>query len=661
MRNPKHALLFLVLVLVSTLPAQAANGRWRQLGPEHRGLGQILTLEFDPSNPQRAFAGLHEGGIARSDDGGHTWRSFGEGLATARVDTIAVHPALSRLIYVLTDNTLLHRSLNNGRTWTLIPLREVRTVVPDPRDPDVVWAGTTSGLYRSRDMGTTWERIQGGLPAGYGVSTLAISPVDPRRLYAGITGPSGFGFWVSENGGRTWVRRSRARNFFVYADLHEARTVYVQSPGEIRRSRDAGQTFEPFFNLAQPRTLVADPSDASTFYVVIPQSSTGTPAVYRTTDAGRTWVDLAPRLGIGEARFDATALAVASDGTVLLGVQVEGVFRIYRSEDRGESWELSDRGLVNTAILAVEVTRTGALFIAPLFDDVLRSLDNGATWTSSLDTGDAAVIVLYADPTDPRTVYAGARFGGGLHPHVVWKTTDGGDTWTALPYPAVFEAGQRIALDVTGIAVDPTDPQTVFLSTEINNAGLNEWAGIFRSRDGGQTWEKVGVPGAYYSVETQADDPGLVLALSPLGVYRSTDHGDTWTETLDYGGTSQTLLFTLAVSPNDPGIVYVYRGDGTLYRSFNDGLTWTSLGKRLPATNRPIALAIDPLDRNTIVYQGDQGPVRLMIGAGPAGRMLLSQGLINRIVPVLLFDPNDPTRLLGGTAGAGLMEYRFLP
>ena len=661
MRTSKLALLSLVLILVCPLSSQAANGRWRQLGPEQRGYGQILALAFDPSDPSRAFAGLDQGGIARSDDGGHTWRSFGEGLVTARVDTIAVHPALSRLIYVLTDNTLLHRSLNNGRTWTLIPLREVRTVVPDPRDPAVVWAGTTSGLYRSRNQGDTWERIQGGLPASYGVSTLAISPVDPRRIYIGVTGASGFGFWVSENGGRTWVRRSRARNFAVYADLHEARTVYVQSPGDIRRSRDAGQTFEPFFDRAQARRLIADPSDASTFYVLIPQSATGTPAVYRTTDAGRIWVEISGDLGI-EDRWDATALAVSSDGTVLLAVQVEGVdFRIYRSEDHGESWELSDQGLVDTAILAVEVTRTGALFIAPLFDDVLRSLDNGATWTTSLDTGDAGVTVIQADPNDPLTLYVGTRFSFGPDPHFLWKTTNGGDSWTVLPYPAAFEAGQRIALDVTGIAVDPTDSQTVFLSTEINNAGLSEWAGIFRSRDGGQTWEKVGVPGAYFGVKTQRDDPGLVLALSPLGVYRSADHGDTWTETLDFGGTSQTLLFTLAVSPTDPGIVYVYRGDGTLYRSFNDGLTWTSLGKRLPAANRPIALVIDPLDRNTIIFQSDQGPVRLTIGAGRAGRMLLNQGLINRIVPVLLFDPNEPTRLLGGTGGAGLMEFRFLP
>ncbi|HEX2641678.1 MAG TPA: hypothetical protein VHU81_01710, partial [Thermoanaerobaculia bacterium] len=207
-------------------------------------------------------------------------------------------------------------------------------------------------------------------------------------------------------------------------------------------------------------------------------------------------------------------------------------------------------------------------------------------------------------------------------------------------------------------AVDPTDSQTVFLATELNNAGSSDWAGIFRSRDGGQAWEKVGEAGTYIDVETHPDAPGVVLALGLLGLYRSADHGTTWTKVLPHGGTSDSLLWALAWAPSDPGVVYVYRGDGLLLRSLDGGTTWGSLGKRLPRTLSQRPLAVDPLDPNTLVFEGESGPVRLTLGAG---RMLLDQGLINNQMLVLYFDPNDPLRLLGGTLGAGLMEYRFQP
>jgi photosystem II stability/assembly factor-like uncharacterized protein len=662
-------LILLVSILCAALPARAASSRWTSLGPERRGFGQVLTFAFDPSNPDRAFAGLAGGGIARSGDAGRTWRSFGEGLRTSQISSVAVHPALGRLVFA-SDGFFLYRSLNDGRTWTTLSLREVRAVVPDPRDPNGVWAATPGGLYRSRDMGSTWERIQANLPAGYGVSALAVSPVDPRRMYITVTAPSGFGFWVSEDGGRTWVRRSRVRGVLLQADLHEARTVYLHTGSAIQRSRDAGLTFEHFFDPTtvgpperglEPRLLVLDPHDAATAYVVTSLAG-GEAAVFRTRDAGRTWRSLGFANGLPPSSFEPTALAVNSEGTALLGLRfrVGGGFQAFRSEDGGDTWTDSSSGVVNAVVTAVTVTQDGTMFIGIPFDGVLRSTDGGRTWTRSLDTKNTVVISFATDPNDPETVYAGTRFPFGRNPHFLWKTTDGGATWTALPYPPVFEAGQTVALDANAIAVDPTDPQTLFIATELNNAGLSTWAGIFRSRDGGQTWEKVGVPWGYFDVQTHPDAPGLVLAVSALGVFRSTDHGDTWTEVLHYGGTAGTLFFSLALAPSDPDVVYALRGDGTLFRSLDAGATWTSLGRRLPS-GFGLSFVVDPRDPDTIVFQGAQGPVRLTLGAGRAGRMVLDQGLLNRSVPVLYFDPNDPLRLLGGTSGAGLMEYRFQP
>ena len=656
------ALLLLILhcngaALPAAGEAATAAGRWRQLGPAELGFGEVFTLAADPTRPERVLAGMDGGGIGRSGDAGRTWRMFGDGLASPQINLIAVHPALGRLVYAAGEGHYLHRSVNDGRTWTRLPLTGIRVLALDPRDTNAVWAGTPGGLFRSADRGNTWQRIQANLPANYGVRALAVDQADPRRIYLGIPGAGGAGFWVSENGGRSWTRRSPTVPAVLYADLHAARTVYFQRGPALQRSRDAGLTWELFFLQGDtglpestPRLLAADPLDPATFYVVAGLGDSSV-RLFRTTDAGRTWRPLEGG-GLPE-RAALTALAVTSDGAVLVGTRFGfSDFGVFRSEDRGASWAPASRGLVNTPVRAVAVTPAGAIFVALPFEGVARSLDGGATWTSSLELADPQVIGLTADPNDPDTVYATTRFQFGREHHFVWRTADNGETWEALPYP-LPTTGQVFSLDARDLAVDPTDSRRLFIATELNNAGLREWAGIFRSEDGGQTWEKVGQAGVYYAVETHPGAPGRVLALSPLGVYRSDDHGDTWERTLSFDG--RDLLYDMAVAPSDPNVVYVHQGDGTLFRSDDGGATFADLGRRLPVGG-PRAMVVDPLDPNVLIFQGNGGVVRLTLGSG---REILNQGLIDRTVPVLLFDPNDPLRLFGGTAGAGLFEMRF--
>lgn len=660
-----HGSLALLLLLVVVLPAAASAatvpGRWRQLGPAERGYGEVLTLAADATRPERVFAGLSGGGVARSGDGGRTWRTFSEGLASSRIQLLAVHPVLGRLVYAA-DGQYLYRSVNDGRTWTLLPLAAVSVLALDPSDPDVVWAGRPGGLFRSADRGDSWQRVRGNLPASHGVQALAVDQADPRRIYLGVTGPARFGLWVSEDGGQSWTRRSRSVPFRLYADRNAARTVYFLRGNTLQRSRDAGLTWERFFDQGStdlpepvPQELAADPRDPAVFYVTAHLADSST-RLFRTTNAGRTW-QLLEGGGLPE-RVAPTALTVAADGAVLLGVRFGfsdlgfTEFGVFRSGDGGASWEPS-RGLINTGVQAVAVTPAGAIFLSIPFEGVVRSLDNGATWTTALDLPNPLVIGLTADPHDADTVYATTRFQFGEENHIVWRTTDNGETWEALPYPLPAEGGQVFALDGMDLAVDAADPQTLFLATQLNNSGSNEWAGIFRSRDGGQTWEKVGESGPYTKVETHPEVPARVLALSHLRLVYSDDHGDTWETGVDFDG--KHLLYGLAVAPSDPDVVYVGQADGTLFRSGDGGTTFVDLGRRLPVGG-PRVMVVDPLDPNVLLFQGNHAVVRLTLGRG---REILVDGLFDRFVPVLYFDPNDPLRLFGGTSGAGLFELRF--
>ena len=636
-RRKTAVLAFLLLVAVSS-PSTAVS-HWRSLGPHRGNLIEVAGLAFDPSRPGRAFAVLATGGIARSDDGGRTWRVMSDGINGPAVGSITVHPRLGRLVYAVGAH--LFRSLDAGRTWTPLPLNGVYSVAPDPRDPAVVWAGTSHGLFRSGDTGQTWKRIQANLPRSYAVGLLAVDHLDPQRLYIGVFDSSGYNYdlWTSGNGGRSWgLRRTdRSRVYWIYTDLHAAQTVYIGGSSRILRSRDAGQTWEAFLDIASDPVvgvMAGDPQDASIFFAFLYNQSDLTRDLYRTTDAGRHWRRLTRGLpGLREAR----AVVAGGDGTVLLaGREQSDKFVVLRSADSGDSWDLVERGPSFLRVDAVTVTGSGALLAGISEDGVERSLDGGATWTTTLPLFPYPTC-LVRDPHDPETVYACTNYPYNPDVGILWKTVDGGASWIPLPLPFAGEV-----VDAQDLAVDPADPQTLYLV-----AG----GGLFRSRDGGQTWERIGGPdNTYESVAVQAGTPGTILAHGLVGVYRSTDHGDTWTQVLAREGDSYVTYADF--SPADPNVVYAVSGT-TLFRSDDAGATFASIGELLQGG--PIVL--DPLDPDTIVFSSAQGALmRLTLGQGPE---VLPGGATHNYVQSLAFDPNDPLRLFVGTGDLGLMEYRF--
>jgi hypothetical protein len=211
-------------------------------------------------------------------------------------------------------------------------------------------------------------------------------------------------------------------------------------------------------------------------------------------------------------------------------------------------------------------------------------------WGSPTVSG--RVTALTVDPTNHDIVYLGAADGG------VWKTTDGGSTWTPL-------TDNQPSLAVGSIALDPTNPQTIYVGTGEENYGGDMYygEGILKSTDGGSTWTQLGLStfgtctagvgiNSYLSgsyIGAIAVDPGnsqVVLAGayfcpdSTKGVYRSADGGQTWSPVLgdpaagsQVGGTSVVFV--------GGGVAYaalsnLNGGDAAdgVYKSTDDGQTW---------------------------------------------------------------------------------------
>ena len=225
---------------------------------------------------------------------------------------------------------------------------------------------------------------------------------------------------------------------------------------------------------------------------------------------------------------------------------------------------------------------------------------------TTINGGAAAgrVTAIAVHPTQNNIVYAGGAQGG------IWKSTDGGDSWAAI-------SDGQCSLAVGSITIDPVNPSIIYVGTgEQNNSGDSYYGcGILRSTDGGSTWTQFG--GSIFVTTTGGGRIGHIvidkstagsttattlLASSSLGLYRSTNSGQTWSQVLTGGNVSG-----LAVDPGNSGVWYAAIGNyGTassqngVYKSTNGGVSWTQLTLGITTTVGRIELAIAPSNGNVL-------------------------------------------------------------
>ncbi|HVE78473.1 MAG TPA: glycosyl hydrolase, partial [Gemmatimonadaceae bacterium] len=321
--------------------------------------------------------------------------------------------------------------------------------------------------------------------------------------------------------------------------------------------------------------------------------------VWRTTNGGQSWQNVSDdRANDGGDIAGVGAIAVApSDPNV---IYVGGGERdpredvtygqgMYRSTDGGESWQ--HLGLADThQITAIRVhpsnadvayvTALGHTFGANAERGVYRTNDGGKTWRKALFLDDSTGFIdLTMDPTNPRILYAaawkfrrmpwGMNQGGGRTG--IWKTADGGDTWTELTANPGIPKGP---LGRIGLAVSPAMPNRVYASIEAPDSS----GGIFRTDDAGTTWTRVNgeqkfhVRAWYYStIVADPVDANTVYVLN-LGTWRSVDGGTTYTRIRVPHGDCHMLW----IDPKDPSRM-IHGNDGGATVSFDAGESWSSI------------------------------------------------------------------------------------
>ncbi len=267
---------------------------------------RVISLGIDPSLPANVFAGTMGDGTYKSPDGGRTWHQFNAGIQkgtiSAIVNQIVFNPLGTEMIYAATTVGVF-RSVDGGRTWSerMTGMTEVNFVVTlamDPQRPIVLFAGTTGGLYRSNNGAGSWEKKTNGMVAfdakmasmALGVNSIAVGPTNSDLIYAGTTS----GLYRSTDQGEQWskIEGSMADTYVsaVQFDPVHPSTLYIATSDRVQKSNDSGATWTPMttgLEATSIRSLQISPHDSRVLYI-----GTNGGGLYRSTDSGDHWQKL---------------------------------------------------------------------------------------------------------------------------------------------------------------------------------------------------------------------------------------------------------------------------------------------------------------------------------------------------------------------------------
>jgi photosystem II stability/assembly factor-like uncharacterized protein len=289
---------------------------------------------------------------------------------------------------------------------------------------------------------------------------------------------------------------------------------------------------------------------------------------------------------------------------------------------------------------------------------VYKSIDGGSTWlVSSTGLPDYPFVAwtnsIVFDPQNSSTLFLATRQG-------IFKSIDAGQTW--LLKGTIVEGGKAELIDALAVGISPVDG-TLYAggfddpSLPPDIAG----SGIFRSRDGGETWQRLGngAPTGNVSKIVVAPSASNIIYAggSDIGIYKSIDGGDSW-QSLNSGFIQEPFLGCIAVDPYGSQVVYISVFGQGIYRSDNGGQSWQPIGSGLNIDVR--AIFIDPGNQQVIyagggVDTGSPGVYRSLDNHGLNWAPMM-EGMGGRAVWSLAMDQNVPQNIYAGTA-SGIWKY----
>jgi len=482
----------------------------------------LVDLVAHPTDVDRLFLTTYGGEVFVSQDAGETWSLAGE-TAEPPVALWAGSPRLAivaegtagEAVWLVArtrsgaaaGDLVIERRTDNGAAWLPVaaeglPAKGQPTALA-ALPGGVLLLGLEAGAYRSVDGGRTWQGLEGPLSAGEVAEFLVASGPYPAPAGAStaVFGASGYGLFVSRDGGALWQPAGAGLPFNsrVAALLTDAR---------------------------QPNRVIALTDSSVLGGYAKP------PLVLRSSDGGRGWLPASQ--GLPNVAATAWALDPTDPDTLFVG----SYEYIFRSTDGGLRWQGVRLPFDSRVAIAVAPSDRNVIYLGG--QPMLRSTDRGATWqeapivVTNRPAGEQRspqeVAGLVVDPTDARHVWAGLRDG-------VYETHDGGATWRLVGLE-----GQNVQWLADALA----DGGRMYAG--VAEAGVLRWDGA--------TWSaaSAGLPPRSTIIAFLSDPraPGtLWAARDGGGLYRSTDRGLAWSNAAN--GLGDNLVQALAVDYAAPG------------------------------------------------------------------------------------------------------------
>ncbi len=686
------------------------------------GTMSIGAIALSPKDPNVVYVGTGEGnlrnsvssgdGIYKSADGGETWTNLGL-RDSERFSRIVVDPSDPNVVYAAALGHLwgpntergLFRSADAGATWKRVLYVDDRTgasdVALDPRDPKIVYCGMYevmrtpwslrsggpgSGLYRSADGGQTWTkltdpRLGNGLPGKklIGRIGLAVAASDPSVVYAMIESEEPGVLWRSADRGLHWTAvssdpRINNRPFYyttVYADPADPDRVYALAGGMFV-SGDGGRTWGDFGEYSSlfgdHHALWIDPLDPRR---MINGNDGG---FYLSNDAGRAWAFLN---NMPSAQAYHVGVDTAEPYHVMGGFQDHEIWtgpseKWNEVGVRGGDW-LRLRDMADGMYALADPRDANVIYYDGHFGDItridLRNQEERFIQPYPVGpTGTGAHMDKYRfnwnapihfSPSDPGVIY----YGG----NVVFRTADGGTTWTAISPDLTTDdktkqqlSGGPITPDNTkaewyctilSISESPLDPKVVWASTDDGNVQL--------TRDGGRTWTNLapriaGLPKLAFVASVSASPHAAGTAYIAVDQHRLDDPRPYAFMTEDFGQTWRPIapglrgsVHVVREDPRQPSLLYAGTELG-IFASFDGGLGWTDL--RLGQPPLPVVdLVIQPRANDLIIATHSRG-FFILDDVTPLQGLAAAVGqpaVLFAPVPPVRFNPASDTSTLG--------------
>jgi photosystem II stability/assembly factor-like uncharacterized protein len=426
-----------------------------------------------------------------------------------------------------------------------------------------------------------------------------------------------------------------------------SRTLYAGTDhGLVFRSTDGGGSWsltQDLLNEYAPEAPVAaltvDPRDPAVVYAAVCYELIEPPfrfgGVFKSTNGGRKWTQLDN--GLFDCRVMDLALDLQDPDTLFAAADGG----LYKTEDGGASWDYSGAWSYLRAV-KIDPSTPGTLYVIDLDIGVQKSTDGGATWAPR-NAGlplDAYLISLEIDPHTPGTLYVNTyrTTGPGVAP--VYRSVDGGETWTPA---ALGLDGRRVADIVAGEAGLPAT--VLYAATE---------DGVFRSQDGGQSWTAPPAQTAARGVLVlaPASPSSLIYAGARYtGMFKSTDSGTLWRAV--NSGLNGLQIDHFAVAPSTPSVLYATVRGLSVHRSDDGGATWRPANGGLPPAifydrDTFFRIMADPRDPRT-AFAGRRGGLWKTSDGGASWRLTTDERAACSYFIDLAFDPRNNRTLY--TAG----------